>query len=91
MAFTKLIDSLIETANIADGYLTGFLVIPAFFEDGNAFLINYDNGSELFVNDSLEVRVNGEWLSYKPYVGKLDSDGWPMFAGFAARMRKDDI
>lgn len=87
MAFTSLVDSIIETSTIADGYLIGILIV----DDETVTLINYEKNIELLANDSLEVYVNQQWLKYQPYKGQRNSDGWPMFAGCVARIRKDGL
>lgn len=79
-------DSIRNTLNHFDGWITG----RTFVENGKAFL-HLDNGNEIQLqqDNKIEVLAGSEYvaITLQDLLEKKTDEGWPLFAGFDARIK----
>ena len=79
-------DSLKKTLSIAEGYKIGRLTI-----EGNKASVQLDDGDIIEIDESYEVQVlnDNEWLQLtNDMINKKTKEGWPLLAGFDARVKE---
>ncbi|WP_449622888.1 hypothetical protein [Robertmurraya sp. Marseille-Q9965] len=88
-----LADSLKHSIHMIDAYLMNRTLGTLIVDDGQAYL-ELEVGELLTLNDSFEIEVitdSGYYpITYHEAVNTMSTDGWSLYGGFKARVRKEE-
>lgn len=86
-----LTDSIKQSIYEIDVFLEGSILGTLIIEDGQAFL-QLSNGEYQSLDDSYQIEIitddGNHFITYQEVINRLTAEGWPLFAGFQAKVKK---